>query len=311
MVGHVRASGKITTMFALGVGALGVGALMAAGCAGKRGAGPAGSQPVAASAAEPSGDDLVALSLVADAAAAGPGQPLILAARFDIEPGWHLYWENPGEAGLATEASFTAPPGFAIGPVRYPGPIRFTSPGPIESYGYAGSVLLSAPVHVPATQEGGTVSFAVEAFWLACRESCVRGGGKAELILPVAALGSAPAPAHQALMDAHAARLPRPWPASGSHAWEASAEGAVLVLGLPASLAGGADLTFFPSTEDQLAVVGQQQAVTEGGAAVRVHYRAAPERVRGVLGAGDVFYRIELAGPAGEPSFPAGAAAGN
>jgi DsbC/DsbD-like thiol-disulfide interchange protein len=304
MVGHVRASGKITAMFALGVGALSAaaGAGATGGCgAGGRGQGAAG-QAATGSVAEPSGEDLVALSLVADTAGAVPGQPLILAARFDIDPGWHLYWENPGESGLATEARFTAPPGFAIGPVRYPGPARFVSPGPVESYGYAGSVLLSAPVHVPATLEGGTVSFTVEAFWLACRESCVRGSGKAELSLPVAALGSAPVPAGagEALMDAHLARLPRPWPTGGRHAWEASAEGAVLVLGLPESLARGAALTFFPATEDQLAVIGQEPAVTGGGAEVRVRYRTAPARVRGVLGAGDVFYRIELAGPAGE-----------
>lgn len=299
MVRHVRASGKITTMFALGVGAL-----IASGCGGGRSAAPAGTgEPGAGAGATAGGEaadeELVALSLVADTAAVVPGQPLILAARFDIDPEWHIYWENPGEAGLATEASFTAPPGFAIGTVRYPGPIRFTSPGPVESYGYAGSVLLSAPVHAPATLEQGTVSFVVEAFWLACRESCVRGSGKAELSLPVAALGSEATPAHQPLMDAHAERLPRPWPEGARHVWESGAEGPVLVLGLPPGPAGGADLTFFPSTEDQLAVIGQEQAVTAGDSAVRVRYRAAPTRVRGVLGAGDVFYRVELSGPAG------------
>jgi DsbC/DsbD-like thiol-disulfide interchange protein len=312
MVGHVRARGKITAMFALVPGALiaVAGPAGMAGCAGggrSAGEGSTGpASPPTGSAAEPSGEDLVALSLVADTAVAAPGRPLILAARFDIDPGWHLYWENPGEAGLATEASFQAPPGFAIGPVRYPGPIRFVSPGPVESYGYAGSVLLSAPVHVPATLEQGTASFSVEAFWLACRESCVRGSGKAELSLPVAALGSTPAPANQALMEAHAARLPRPWPAAGRKAWETGAEGSVLVLGLPASLAGGADLTYFPSTEDQLAVAGQEQAVTDGRTEVRIRYRAAPARVSGVLGAGDVFYLVELAGPAGNAPAPAG-----
>lgn len=277
------------------------GSFGASGCGG--GAAPASvDEPAAEVGPEPDGEELVALSLVADAAAFVPGQPLILAARFDIEPGWHLYWENPGEAGLATEASFSAPSGFAIGPVRYPGPMRFVSPGPVESYGYADTVLLSAPVHVPASFEQGTASLAVEAFWLACRESCVRGSGKAELILPAAvpAAGSAAAPAHQALMDEHEARLPRPWPADARHAWEDSPEGPVLVLGLPAHLAGGADLTFFPSVDDQLGVSGQEPAMSDDGAIVRVRYRAAPARVRGVLGAGDDFYRIELAGPAGE-----------
>lgn len=324
MVGHVTASGKITTTFVLGLGASVLGA---SGCAGGRSAEPAGAPatpggpesasgstpgtaPSAAAAPEtppePSGEDLVALSLLADRAAVVPGQPLTLAARFDIDPEWHIYWENPGESGLATEVKLEAPEGFEVGAVRYPGPIAFSSPGPVTSYGYAERVLLSAPVQVARTLAAqGSVTFTADAFWLACRDTCVRGQGKATLTLPVLAPGSKPPPVEagaEAALREHTARLPRPWPADAGarHAWEKGPDGPLLVLRLPARLASGENLVFFPSTADQLGVTGQEQVMDGADVMLRVSYRAGsvPARVRGVVAAGEVFFRLDVSGPA-------------
>jgi DsbC/DsbD-like thiol-disulfide interchange protein len=316
MVGHVRASGKITATFVLGFvpGACAFG-VSAPGCAGGRSADPASapaptaapasafSAPGSAPSAEPAGEDLVALSLIADRAAVVPGQPVTLAARFDIDPEWHIYWENPGESGLATEVTFEAPAGFEVGAVRYPGPVAFSSPGPVVSYGYAGRVLLSAPVEVPSAAQG-SATFAADAFWLACRETCVRGQGKATLTLPVLAPGREPPPADadRAALNEHTARLPRPWPAGAGarHAWEKGPAGPLLVLRLPARLASGANLVFFPSSDDQLAVTGQEQVIDGTDVVLRVSYRAepVPARARGLLDAGDVFYQLDVSGPA-------------
>lgn len=313
MVGHVRASGKITAMFVLGVS--GVSAL---GCAGGRSADPArapappaaqGAGVGAAPAAEPSGEDLVAFSLIADRAMMQPGQPITLAARFDIDPEWHIYWQNPGESGLATEVTFEAPEGYEVGPVRYPGPVAFSSPGPVVSYGYAGTVLLSAVVQVPhAAWEQGPATFTADAFWLACRDTCVRGQGKATLTVPVPrgttglqALGG-PGSEVERVLSEHTARLPRPWPAEAGarHAWEKSPDGPLLVLRLPARLASGASPVFFPSTDDQLVVTGQEQVNDGTDVVVRVNYRAIPASgyARGVLGVDDIFYQLDVSGPA-------------
>lgn len=263
-------------------------------------------------AAEPSGDELVALSLIADRVAMRPGESLTLAARFDIDPGWHIYWENPGESGLATEVTFEAPEGFEVGAVRFPGPVAFTSPGPVVSYGYAGTVLLSAQVEVPhAAWEQGPATFTAKAFWLACRDTCVRGQGKATLTLPVprgttvypllSAEHAAKDGAERALLKEHLARLPRPWPAEAGarQAWEKGADGPLLVLRLPARLASGANLVFFPSAADQLGVAGQEQVIDGTDVVLRVQYRAdpAPQRARGLLGVGDIFYQLDVAGP--------------
>ena len=38
----------------------------------------------------------------------------------EVEPGWHVYWMNPGDSGAPTTVSLTLPPGFTAGPVRFP-----------------------------------------------------------------------------------------------------------------------------------------------------------------------------------------------
>ena len=46
-------------------------------------------------------NDLVIAALVA-----GPlssGEPGFIGVQYTIKPGWHIYWENPGESGIPTE----------------------------------------------------------------------------------------------------------------------------------------------------------------------------------------------------------------
>jgi hypothetical protein len=105
-----------------------------------------------------------------------------------------------------------------------------------------------------------------------------------------------------ALLSEHTARLPRPWPADAGarHAWEKGTEGPVLVLRLPARLTSGANPVFFPSTDDQLVVTGQEQVNDGTDVVVRVNYRAIPAsgHARGVLGVDDIFYQLDVSGPA-------------
>lgn len=250
---------------------------------------------------EPAPGDLVQASLVADTASVAPGQTFVVAARFDIAPEWHLYWENPGESGLATEMELTAPEGFEAGPVRYPGPVRFESPGPVVSYGYSERVLLSAEVRAPGELPAGELEISAQTSWLACKESCVRGSANLSLRLPAAPDADSAEPAAadtQELLAEHAARLPRPWAklTDARHAWEPPAQGGpVLVIEVP----GATGLSFFPASESQLALAGQEA----GGASLRLRFREdrAPAQVRGVLAVDGsdrtAFYTIDLPGP--------------
>jgi DsbC/DsbD-like thiol-disulfide interchange protein len=147
----------------------------------------------------------VKASLVAEADAVRPGQPLTVGIRLEMEKGWHTYWRNPGDAGLPTRVKWDLPEGLTAGEIRWPYPARFST-GPILSYGYEHEVLLLVEVRVPSSTGGGEVRVAGRVDWLECQEACLPGKAEVTLTLPVRA-AAAPGP-HAALFAEARRRLP-------------------------------------------------------------------------------------------------------
>jgi thiol:disulfide interchange protein DsbD len=148
----------------------------------------------------------VKASLVAELDAVRPGQPLVAGLRLQMDPGWHTYWLNPGDAGLPTKARWQLPEGFAAGELQWPRPGRFMT-GPLVSYGYENEVLLLVEIQVPSTVSSSSVRLAARVSWLECQEVCLPGKADLELSLPVQAEAS-PGPA-AGLFEGARRRLPR------------------------------------------------------------------------------------------------------
>src|SRR5208337_3717308 len=70
------------------------------------------------------------VSLVSDTDAVSPGTPFQIGLRFRLAPGWHTYWRNPGDAGVAPELDLALPKGATAGPLAWPAPQRVTE-GPL------------------------------------------------------------------------------------------------------------------------------------------------------------------------------------
>jgi DsbC/DsbD-like thiol-disulfide interchange protein len=148
----------------------------------------------------------VRAELVADAAAIEPGRTFTVGVLFRIREGWHIYWKSPGEAGLATEVTFTLPKGFQAGPLRWPAPTRFSQPGDIVGFGYSKAAFLTARVKAPSKlPEGGQIPVTAEVSWLECEKRCVPGHARLAMSLPVA---RASAPANEELFAEWEKRLP-------------------------------------------------------------------------------------------------------
>jgi DsbC/DsbD-like thiol-disulfide interchange protein len=182
-------------------------------------------------------------TLVAETDAVEPGRPLSVGIRLQMEPGWHIYWRNPGDSGLPTRVKWTLPPGFEAGEIRWPYPIRFTT-GPLASYGYAHEVLLPAEIRVPAAPAGREVRIAARVDWLECRDVCLPGKTELSLALPVRA-GARPGPEAAAFSEARE-RLPVADPA-----WRFSAApvGGALALSIrPPRLSAVVDAYFYATT---------------------------------------------------------------
>jgi len=132
--------------------------------------------------------ELVQAKLIANAKAVQTGKPFTVGVLMTIKPGWHIYWKNPGDAGLATHVKFKVPAGYSIGPVCWPRPVTFRQPGDVTEYGYQNEVLLTATI-TPSKdiKQPGSLILSAEVDWLACRDKCIPGKASLELKLKTVA----------------------------------------------------------------------------------------------------------------------------
>ncbi|MGD0462301.1 MAG: protein-disulfide reductase DsbD domain-containing protein [Tepidisphaeraceae bacterium] len=148
----------------------------------------------------------VRAELLANVSSVQAGKPFWLGVRLSIDPGWHVYWKNPGDAGLPTRVTYTLPDGFSAGPLQFPTPLRYDQPGNIVAFGYENSVLLltrvTPPANLPADFQG---EFRAAVSWLVCSNVCIQGKQTVDLTLGSATPAS---PANQELFDDWIRQLP-------------------------------------------------------------------------------------------------------
>ncbi|MGH6993611.1 MAG: protein-disulfide reductase DsbD family protein [Caulobacteraceae bacterium] len=199
--------------------------------------------------------------LGAQTSTAAPGSTLWVGVVQKIQPGWHTYWRNPGDAGEATRLTWSLPPGWRAGPIQWPAPSRFLL-GPIMSYGYQGRVLLAVPIEVPAGERPGSLAhLAARMDFLVCKDVCVPGSASLDLALPIAAGVPPLDPKWGPLIAQALAKTPK---AAGIEAdWRT--EGGRLILSLAGhSISGGGASAWFYPFDDKLIDQGAPEAVDLG-----------------------------------------------
>jgi DsbC/DsbD-like thiol-disulfide interchange protein len=150
----------------------------------------------------------------------GPG-PVRLAFRIELDPGWHLYWKNPGDAGIAPTVRWRLPEGFLAGPLLYPVPKKSVDEG-LVSYVHSGTLLLMCDI-TPSPSDQARRGWEAKAVleWMACRESCIVGETAVRTVFPPAGESIRRA---RSLIEADRPLLPRPLSESGLTAAAGQAE---------------------------------------------------------------------------------------
>jgi thiol:disulfide interchange protein/DsbC/DsbD-like thiol-disulfide interchange protein len=225
------------------------------------------------------------VSLVSDTDVVFPGTPFRIGLRFRLAPGWHTYWRNPGDAGVAPDLDLALPKGAVAGPLGWPAPQRVAE-GPLMTYAYTGEVLLPLTI-TPArgaltpgalASEDGATTIAADARWLVCKQICVPEQAHFMLVLPGAVLPAGDRPpvglAAGALPSDHAApspqaplfaaadrRIPRPspWPA------HIAADGTLWLRGAELNAATVTDAWFIPTTAGTIQDAAPQRLSTGPG----------------------------------------------
>ncbi len=114
-----------------------------------------------------------------------PGKPFYAVLQLKIEDGWHTYWKNPGDSGLATSVKWELPEGFKAGPLEWPYPEKFIANG-ITSYGYEKETAMLVQITPPSALVTGTpIILSAKLNWVACSEICVWGKGTVNYEIPV------------------------------------------------------------------------------------------------------------------------------
>jgi len=115
--------------------------------------------------------DHVTISISLEAAAA-PGKTVWAAITQAIAPGWHTYWRNPGDSGLATTVSWEMPSGVIAGETLWPVPEQFLTDA-IVNFGYKDRATLIVPLTVMrgASVHGATAR--ANLFLLECEHICI------------------------------------------------------------------------------------------------------------------------------------------
>jgi thiol:disulfide interchange protein DsbD len=107
-----------------------------------------------------------------------------LGLRFALDPGWHVYWLNPGDSGMPPEVQWHLPAGMKASPIEWPVPQRIVADG-LVSYGYQNTVVLPVRIAVAADAPTSAAVLRASLRWLVCRDICVPGAASIALTWPL------------------------------------------------------------------------------------------------------------------------------
>lgn len=148
------------------------------------------------------------LSLISEHGSATSGDSQWVGLRFQLDPGWHIYWSNPGDSGEPPKVVWQLPSGFKAGDLQFPTPHRIADHGLID-YGYESDVVLLSKLTAPSA---GTskADIGADVRYLVCREVCVPG--KDHLSLSLAAGQNEKSASQAELIRGAQANLPQSLP---------------------------------------------------------------------------------------------------
>ena len=152
------------------------------------------------------------VELVTETTSIAPNHDFLAGLHFVLDPGWHIYWINAGDAGEPPRVDWQLPAGITAGDLQFPAPERLPL-GPLMDFGYQHEVLLPIPMRADASLHAGTNAILRgQLHFLVCSNVCIPGKAEIEQSVPVTAQPGANNPATEPLFIAAERALPRALP---------------------------------------------------------------------------------------------------
>ncbi|MEM9234210.1 MAG: protein-disulfide reductase DsbD domain-containing protein, partial [Pseudomonadota bacterium] len=213
---------------------------------------------------EPVDGGRATVELIAERRAVQPGELFFAAFDMQLDEGWHVYWRNPGDAGLPPSVeTWEGNGGEMAGEFAWPLPHELpVVPGQIMDYGYDERLVLPFPVSVP-DDASGLISLSGVLGYLICEEICIPEEVPFRLVLPVA---------NTPRIDEDNGALIASWLERTAEPLDGAAriteESGVWTLSLasPALVDAGLDVRFFPYRDEIVHSAEQPAAFGQDGA---------------------------------------------
>jgi DsbC/DsbD-like thiol-disulfide interchange protein len=107
------------------------------------------------------------------------GAVLLGGIAFQLQPGWHTYWRNPGDSGVPPRFDFTKSENIEAVTILWPAPTKFADGGGGTSLGYQKQVVL--PLRIVAKNADKPVTLRAEINYAVCEKICIPVEANAEL----------------------------------------------------------------------------------------------------------------------------------
>jgi DsbC/DsbD-like thiol-disulfide interchange protein/cytochrome c biogenesis protein CcdA len=230
-------------------------------------------------AAQPARQNAIQPELLVESRAV-PGGEAELAILMRTRPGWHGYWLNPGDAGLPMSVEWSLPPGWSVGPMRYPVPTKLLVAGIVNHVfeaDYAILLRLKAPPDATGSQ-----NISAKMRWLACTDKvCVPEQGSVSLAVPTGGMA-----VPDGRFNDWRRALPRPLTTPAEFAL--TNDKLRLAIPLPASATIG-EPYFFPAEDGPIDYAAPQSFTRKGDLLIAElkRRRGEPTAISGVLVFGD------------------------
>ena len=240
------------------------------------------------------------LSLISEQTSAASGTAQWMGLRFQLDPGWHIYWSNPGDSGEPPKVAWHLPGGFQAGDLQFPAPHRIADHG-LTDYGYEGDVILLSKLTVPAGAtsnkgEIGAAEIGADVRYLVCREVCVPG--KDHVSLSLATGQNEKLSPRAELIRGAQARLPQPLP---SHVYiSATVRPEQMLITVSGTTTGMGQIIDFIPSDAQVIENSVRPLIFVDGAVSHIRVKKSeqldhsPARLRGLLITSTKAYNVDV-----------------
>jgi len=147
-------------------------------------------------------------------AADGASQHATIGIHFTPDPGWHVYWRNPGDSGAAPRFAFKAD-NVEVSTPRWPYPERLPV-AHLVNLGYENDVAYLFTVEVDPLDERqqsdspDTAHIEIDLEWLVCEEECIPGFGVLTIERPIRGDNPRWNSEDAAIIERFSQRIPQP-----------------------------------------------------------------------------------------------------